>query len=125
MHSHIHMNKARSTGDTMEINLRQAEVCAALGDVHRLLLVYAVADRPRNVTDLVNRIGLSQPAISRHLRILRECGIVQAERRGRSIYYCVADERLVPALDLLRGVVTDQLQKQGTAAASAAVRPNV
>lgn len=109
----------------MELSLLQAEMCAALGDVHRLLLVYAVADAPRNVTDLVHRIGLSQPAISRHLRILRECGIVQAERRGRSIYYCVADPRIVPALDLLRGVVAEQLQKQGTAAASAAARPTI
>lgn len=109
----------------MEVSLHQAEVCAALGDVHRLLLVYAVADTPRNVTDLVQRIGLSQPAISRHLRILRECGLVEAERRGRSIYYCTADARVIPALDLLRSIVTEQLQKQGTAAASAGQRPSV
>jgi DNA-binding transcriptional ArsR family regulator len=108
----------------MEISQRQADMCAALGDVHRLLLVYAVANEPRNVSDLVRRIGLSQPAISRHLRILRECGVVTAERRGRSIYYAPADPRIVPALDALRCILTDQLKKQGAAAASGA-RPEV
>jgi ArsR family transcriptional regulator len=109
----------------MEISQRQADMCAALGDVHRLLLVYAVADEPRSVSYLVQRIGLSQPAISRHLRILRECGIVAAERRGRSIYYSPADQRVITAIDELRGILTDQLQKQGTAAARASQRPAV
>lgn len=109
----------------MEISQRQADMCAALGDVHRLLLVYAVADQPRNVSDLVRRIGLSQPAISRHLRILRECGVVSAERRGRAIFYSPADDRIIPALDLLRSILTEQFQKQGTAAAAASIRPNV
>ena len=109
----------------MEISQRQSDMCAALGDIHRLLLVYAVADGPRNVSQLVKRIGLSQPAISRHLRILRECGVVKAERRGREIYYSPADERIIPALDLLRSIQTDNFQKQGTAAALASQRPSV
>ena len=109
----------------MEISQRQADMCAALGDVHRLLLVYAVADEPRSVTYLVQRIGLSQPAISRHLRILRECGIVCAERRGRSIFYAPADPRVISAIDELRSILTDQMQKQGTVAALATSRPAV
>jgi DNA-binding transcriptional ArsR family regulator len=109
----------------MEITQRQADMCAALGDIHRLLLVYAVADEPRNVTELVRRIGLSQPAISRHLRILRESGVVAAERRGRSIYYSPADERIIPAIDMFRSILADQFQKQSTAAATAGMRPQV
>lgn len=109
----------------MEISQRQADMCAALGDVHRLLLVYAVADEPRNVSELVRRIGLSQPAISRHLRILRESGIVAAERRGRSIYYAPADDRIIPAMDMFRSILADQFHKQGNAAAVASQRPSV
>lgn len=106
----------------MEVSLRHAEMCAALADGNRLLLLYMMADAPQNVSDLVRRIGLSQPAVSRHLRILRESGVITAERRGKSIYYAPADARIVEAMDLLRAVSMDEMQKQGYAAAAAPLR---
>ncbi len=109
----------------MEISQRQAAVCAALGDHHRLLLLYAMAAEPRSVTDLVRRLGISQPAVSHHLRILREQGIVSTERRGKSVYYWPADPRIIEALDLLRAILTEQMHQQGTLATQAAARPPV
>lgn len=109
----------------MEISVRQAAVCAALGDYHRLLLLYAVAAEPRSVGDLAQRLGLSQPTVSHHLRILRERKVLTTERRGKSIYYFPADPRIVEAMDLLRAALTDQMQEQGTMAANAALRPPV
>lgn len=107
----------------MEISQRHAEMCAALADLHRLLLLYALADEPQSVTELVQRIGLSQPAVSRHLRIMRESGIVSAERRGKSIYYFVTDQRIVQSMDMLRTILSEQMQEQGSAALGAAQRP--
>lgn len=109
----------------MKISQRQAAVCAALGDYHRLLLLYAVATEPRSVSDLVQRLGISQPTVSHHLRVLREQGIVSSERRGRSVYYRPSDPRIIEALDLLRAILTDQMHQQGTLAAQAAARPPV
>jgi DNA-binding transcriptional ArsR family regulator len=109
----------------MEISHRQAEVCAALADYHRMMLLYAVADTPRSVSDLVRRVGLSQPAVSRHLRIMRESGVVVAERRGKSIFYIVKDRRIVQAMDLLRTSLSEQMQQQGEVAHTAAQRPPV
>jgi DNA-binding transcriptional ArsR family regulator len=109
----------------MEISHRQADVCAALADYHRMMLLYAVADTPRSVSDLVRRVGLSQPAVSRHLRIMRESGVVMAERRGKSIFYIVTDRRIVQAMDLLRSSLAEQMQQQGEAAHTAAQRPPV
>lgn len=109
----------------MEISQRHAEMCAALADLHRLLLLYAMADEPKSVTELVQRIGLSQPAVSRHLRIMRLSGIVSAERRGKSIYYFVTDQRIVQAMDMLRSILTEQMQEQGSVALSAAQRPMI
>ena len=109
----------------MEISQRQAEICAALGDIHRVLLLYMVADGPHSVTDLVKRVGLSQPAVSRHLRIMRECGIVAPERRGKSTYYFLVDPRIIEAMDLLRTVLTERMQKQGDLAQSASYRPSI
>ena len=109
----------------MEISQRQAEVCAALADYHRMMLLYAVADTPQSVSELVRRIGLSQPAVSRHLRVMRESGVVIAERRGKSIFYFVKDRRIIQAMDLLRSSLTEQMQQQGKAAQTAAQRPAI
>jgi DNA-binding transcriptional ArsR family regulator len=108
----------------MEITQLHAEVCGALADFHRLLLVYALAERKQNVSELVARLGLSQPTISRHLKILRDCGVVSAERQGRAVYYMPADHRIIEALDLIRAAITDRLMIQGDAAREAGERPS-
>ncbi|MEN6436206.1 MAG: ArsR family transcriptional regulator, partial [Anaerolineaceae bacterium] len=51
-----------------------------------------------------------QPAISRHLKILRERGMVTANRDGQTITYTLTDRRIVQALDLLRGMLSDTLK---------------
>lgn len=95
----------------MDIERRQSVICSALAEHHRLLLLYAIAESPRSVGELVVQSGLSQPSVSRHLRILRESGIVSTRRAGRSVYYFPADARIVQAMELLRAVVLDQAQR--------------
>ncbi len=109
----------------MNLSQHQANLCAALADHHRVLLLYAMADEPRSVGELVTRVGLSQPAVSRHLRILRENGVVSTVRSGKLVYYSPADPRIMEALDLMRAILTEKLAKQGDAARSAAQRPTV
>ncbi len=109
----------------MEISQRHAEMCSALGDVHRILILYALAERKHNVSELVARLGLSQPTVSRHLKILRECGVVSSTRQGKAVYYLPADVRIVEAMDLLRAVLTDQSRSQGRIASQAKQRPSI
>ncbi|MFQ5409157.1 MAG: ArsR/SmtB family transcription factor [Anaerolineales bacterium] len=95
-----------------EIYELHAEICQALSEPKRILLLYELADRPSNVGELVDRLGFSQPMISRHLKVLRERGMVRAERDGLNINYSLADERVIAALDLLRGVLATRLEKR-------------
>jgi DNA-binding transcriptional ArsR family regulator len=74
-----------------EIMQLEANFCAALSDPSRLLILYALNDSPRNVTELANEIGLNQPTTSRHLKILRERGLVDTVRAGTTITYHLAD----------------------------------
>lgn len=92
-----------------EVNALHAEVCAALADPKRILLIYELSEGPKNVTDLSRTLEMPQPLVSRHLKVLRERGMVGATRIGASVEYRLADERLVQALDLLRGVLRDHL----------------
>jgi ArsR family transcriptional regulator len=57
-------------------------------------------------------IEASQPSVSRHLKMLRERGLVRAEREGVTVTYSLADERLIDALDLLRAVMRDRLTER-------------
>jgi len=95
-----------------EISQLEADFCSALSDPNRLLILYALNDSPLNVTEITNELDLNQPTISRHLKVLRERGLVHTTRQGTSITYHISDKRLIQALDLLRTVMRDRLVYQ-------------
>ena len=95
-----------------EIPQLVANFCAALSDPNRLLILYALNDGPRNVTELATELGLNQPTTSRHLKVLRERGLVYTVRAGTVITYHLSDPRLIQALDLLRNVMRERLAHQ-------------
>ena len=94
---------------TQEITHLHADLCSALADPSRILLLYALVDQPHSVNELSSAVGISQPATSRHLKMLRERGLVMAARQGQSVEYSLADPRLIEALDILRAVLRDSL----------------
>jgi ArsR family transcriptional regulator len=97
-----------------EISLLEADFCFALSDPTRILILYTLAEKPCNVTELTNDLGLSQPSTSRHLKILRERGLVNTVRTGTTITYHLTDTRLIQALDLLRSVMRDRLTERAS-----------
>jgi ArsR family transcriptional regulator len=98
----------------VEVNRLHAEICSALADPNRILIIYHLAEHSSNVSDLAAAIGLSQPSTSRHLKTLRERGLVQATRRGASVEYQLIDDRLVKALDILRSILHERITKHAT-----------
>jgi DNA-binding transcriptional ArsR family regulator len=101
-----------------EINRMHAEFCAGLADPSRLMILYTLSDRPSNVTELSNYLNISQPTVSRHLKILRDRGLVLANREGQSVVYTLSDRRVIQALDLLRSVMASKLKDQADLANS-------
>lgn len=97
-----------------EVTHLHADVCSALADPRRILLLYAISDKPRNVSELAHELGISQPAASRHLKVLRDRGMVQANRQGTSVEYKIADRRLIMALDTLRDVLRDSIHHRAS-----------
>ncbi len=89
-----------------------ATLFRGLADPARLSCVLALRDGPRTVTEVVLATGLSQPNVSKHLACLRDCGLVQAERSGRFVSYCLCGtgvEELLRAADALLTRVGDDL----------------
>ncbi len=93
-----------------EVQLLHNRICYALSDPKRVLLLYLLTDGPKHVSELVDLLGLPQSTVSRHLRVLRERGLADTERRGTAIYYALADARIIQALDLLRAILVSQLE---------------
>ena len=95
-----------------QVTQLHAQVCSGLADTNRILILYTLSEQSYNVSELSEILGLSQPTTSRHLKVLRERGLVVAERDAQSIYYTLADKRVIEALDLLRAVLNDKLEAQ-------------
>jgi len=99
---------------TQEITHLHADLCSALADPHRLILLYALSDRPHNVTELTQELNVPQPTVSRHLKVLREGGLVKTTRQGASVQYELTDQRVIEALDLLRSILRDRIQHRAS-----------
>lgn len=95
-----------------EITQLEANFCFALSDPTRIFILYALNDKSLNVTELTNELGIPQPTTSRHLKVLRERGLVFTERQGTAITYHLADNRIIQAMDLLRIAMRDRLTQQ-------------
>src|SRR5215213_6796374 len=95
-----------------EISQLEADFCFSLSDPTRILILYALSETPLNVTELTNELGVTQPTTSRHLKVLRDRGLVTTKRQGTTITYHLSDKRLIQALDLLRSVMRDGLNQR-------------
>lgn len=74
-----------------------AAVFRVLGEPARLQLLNCIASQPTGeacVCELTEPLGLSQPTVSHHLKVLYEVGLLQKERRGTWIYYRIVPEQI-------------------------------
>ena len=79
--------------------LNEDHVFRALADPSRRAIFERLTKGEAAVRDLVPRAGISQPAVSQHLAVLREAGLVAERREGRLVYYRVEPKGLRPLVD--------------------------
>ncbi|HEX7172480.1 MAG TPA: metalloregulator ArsR/SmtB family transcription factor [Candidatus Limnocylindria bacterium] len=83
---------------------RAAAIARALADPKRLCVVERLADGERSVSDLSRDIGCQVPNMSQHLSVLRSAGLVKSRRDGSTVFYRLADDRVLEAYRLLQQV---------------------
>lgn len=96
-----------------EITILQADVLRTLANPRRLEILHRLAEGPCEVGRLAEEIGASQPNVSQHLSVLRNAGIVEAERDGREVRYRLADPDVITACAVMRGVLQRRLSRLG------------
>jgi ArsR family transcriptional regulator, zinc-responsive transcriptional repressor len=82
-------------------SVRTPRTLAAAGDLLRALaapvriaIVLQLRESSRCVHDLVDALGVTQPLISQHLRVLKSAGVVRGDRHGREVVYSLVDDHL-------------------------------
>jgi ArsR family transcriptional regulator len=88
-------------------------MCKALNDPKRLLILSLLGEKPRTVGELVGIIGSPQANISQHLAILRDRGIIEANKEGTSVKYSLRHPKLLEAIGILREVLHDEVERRG------------
>jgi ArsR family transcriptional regulator len=91
---------------------RQAKLCQALGNASRLQILHTLQNSPLCVGDLAKTVGLRQAALSRHLAILRNQGIVIAQHQGQENVYHVTHLKYMVICNLLQDVISEQVAHQ-------------
>jgi DNA-binding transcriptional ArsR family regulator len=89
------------------MNVQRLQACAheastllkAMSNEHRLLILGLLVKGERSVGELVQRIGLSQSALSQHLARLRRDNLVRTRREAQTIYYTVTSNEALAVLD--------------------------
>ncbi len=83
---------------------RTAVVGRALADPKRLCVLESLAAGEVSVSELSSRVGCQVPNMSQHLAVLRAAGLVTTRREGSTVYYRLADPRVLEAFQLLQSI---------------------
>ena len=87
-----------------------SKILALLGNENRLLILcYLMAHEEMRVGEIVDAVKLSQSALSQHLTKLREDGLVVFRRDAQTLYYRIADPRIVKLIKMLKKLYCEDL----------------
>lgn len=95
-----------------EIYEIHASICQCLANPRRLEIINALREKELPATEIAERIGTSGANASQHLAIMRDKGILRSRREGVSIYYSLANPKVVQACDIMREVLFEFLDEK-------------
>jgi len=86
---------------TLEQIEGSARMLKAMAHPVRVKILSLLEEKKLSVTEIYEQLGLEQSVVSHHLGILRDKGVLKAERDGKNVYYCLRDEVLALVLQCL------------------------
>ena len=85
-----------------------AELFKVFGDSTRIKILYILSETELCVCDIAQLLGLTQPAVSYQLKVLKQAKLVKNRREGKTIYYSLADEHV----ETIIGMAKEHLEEQ-------------
>ena len=86
--------------DEISITNFKSTVFKALGDPSRLKILDYLRTGEKCACDIVPTVGFTQPTVSRHLKVLIDCGILKRRKEGNKMLYSITDPRIYELIDL-------------------------
>lgn len=99
-----------------------ARYFSALAVTMRLKILDLLRDGEKNVSELTAATGCTQANVSKHLAVLAQCGFVEKDARGTSVYYRIADPAIYGLCDTVCGRIAQRYAAQAGIGAAAARR---
>ncbi len=90
----------------------RAKIFNALSDPDRLEIIEFLREGEKCVCEIVPHMHLIQPVISRHLKILKDCGLLKYRKEGNRRLYSVADPRIFAIIDAVDSDLVDALTRR-------------
>jgi ArsR family transcriptional regulator len=97
---------------TKSVNKLKSKIFNALSDPARLEILEFLSDGEKCVCEIIPHLGLIQPVVSRHLKILKDMGIVRDRKEGNKRFYSLTDFRICKVVDVVTPELTRTLTKQ-------------
>jgi ArsR family transcriptional regulator, virulence genes transcriptional regulator len=96
-----------------EIYELQADVCKIFANAKRLEIISVLKDGETSANELIEKTGLSKANLSQHMAVLKAKGVILTRREGVTIHYRIANPKIIQACNLMREVLTEQIQEKG------------
>jgi DNA-binding transcriptional ArsR family regulator len=93
-------------------NRLKAKIFNALSDPVRLEIIEFLREGEKCVCEIIPHVNLIQPLVSRHLKILKDCGLVKDRKEGNRRLYSVTDPRIFEVVDAVTPKLVDVLSNQ-------------
>jgi len=98
--------------DARNLSQFRSAIFHALSDPMRLEILEFLRDGEKCVCEIVPHLGLIQPVVSRHLKILKDVGIVRCRKDGTNRLYSVVDSKIFTVIDNITSELTDSLRAE-------------
>jgi ArsR family transcriptional regulator len=89
-----------------------AEACKTLANAKRIEIINLLRSGEKPVSLLLEETGLLKANLSQHLAVMRQRGIIKARKEGLSVFYRIANPKIVRACDLMREVLFEQTEER-------------
>ncbi|MEM2928148.1 MAG: metalloregulator ArsR/SmtB family transcription factor [Nitrososphaerota archaeon] len=97
--------------EEVNINKFRAKIFKALSDPIRLEIISLLRKKEWCACDLIPYLNIVQPLVSRHLKILKDCGIVVYRKEGNKRIYSITDKRILKVIDTLSPELIESISK--------------
>ncbi len=102
--------------DEVSINNFRSTVFKALGDPSRLKILEFLRDDEKCACEIIPTVGFAQPTVSRHLKVLVDCGILKRRKEGNKMLYSVNCPKIYELMDLADSSFIESLSRNVIAA---------